>query len=71
MFLRDACRCVQGGASGAAGGRGRGRGGGTGIFANDNDDELDAALASPEVDAMLSQGRSSQRALNAVRRRYP
>ena len=46
-----------------------GGGGGRGTFADVDDEELDAALASPEVDAMLSQGPSSQRALDAVRRR--
>ncbi|BDA49699.1 probable SWI/SNF-related matrix-associated actin-dependent regulator [Coccomyxa sp. Obi] len=40
-------------------------GGGLGIFADDDDEEFDAALASPEMDAMLSQGRSSQPAPDA------
>ncbi|CAL8464419.1 g3954 [Coccomyxa elongata] len=64
------------GTAGPSGGRGGGggtgiftdvivRGSGTGIFADDDDEEFDAALASPEVDAILSQGRSSQRAPDA------
>ena len=37
-----------------------GGGRGLGVFANEDDDDFDAALASPEMDALLSQ-RSSQR----------
>ena len=35
--------------------RSGGGGGGLGVFADDHDDELDAVLASPEMDALLSQ----------------
>ncbi|EIE18768.1 hypothetical protein COCSUDRAFT_49196 [Coccomyxa subellipsoidea C-169] len=40
--------------------RSGGGGGGLGVFADDHDDELDAVLASPEMDALLSQRLSQQ-----------
>jgi len=44
---------------------------GEGVLADDEDPDLDAALASPEMDMILSQGRSPQAAAGAAAEQQP